>query len=136
MSEEPVASHWFLERIGWDGPLPLVAIGSRAVLAFLISDMAAIGIVVLLVIPMVAIGRAQLSRKAIQRFGLEKAYGRQILFAGAIITLTICEIAAVYILTDTEAPLLAWLIAAGLYAFYAGLIAIALRPVRQKHKAS
>src|SRR5664279_6163089 len=109
MHDEQSSPNSFWEMVRWDGCLPPVAIGSRAALALVISDVAALAIVVLFVTPMVALIRTSFANVQIKRLGIERAYGRQICLAGAIVALMVCEIVSVFVLTDTTAPLAVWL---------------------------
>lgn len=131
MSEEAASSNSFWEMLRWDGGLPLIGLVSRGVLALLFGNAAAGAITVILITPFLAMIRTQFANRQIQRLGIKRVYGRQICIAGAIVSLMLCEILAVIVLSDPIAPSSFWLIAGALYVVYVLLIAIALRSPRK-----
>jgi Na+-driven multidrug efflux pump len=129
MSDPPRKFDWFLRALGWDSCLPLVVVGSRLILKLFAPDDVATAIAVFIVMPVVAIMRAKFASAQVAHFGLKRHWGRQLVFAAAIVAMTLCEIICVFLLLDPTSPGIAWVMAAMLFGLYVSLITIALRPL-------
>lgn len=126
----PTNIHW-LDRVAWDGALPLITISIPWLLQPILQFAAELtGVITIAVIPFAAtIVRCRMGYHQLEMVCEGRpTVCRQVLLAGAIVVLLFFEAFANGLRFVPNIPLEVWTILLGMYATYLLLVVTALRP--------